>query len=190
MSENKTINHGNGAEAWGKIQLYTGKGKGKTTAGLGTGLRAHAQGKKVAYIYFDKGGSHYSEQAILDQLGIEYYRYGLDRIDPNTGKFRFGVTPEDKAEGEAGLAKARELMQNPDLDVLVLDEINISANLGIIEEADVLKLMGEKPAKLELIMTGRDAPEAFEEQADLVTEMTLKKHYFYEGAPAREGLDY
>lgn len=189
MSEKKTT-YTNGAEAWGKIQLYTGKGKGKTTAGLGTGLRAHANGKKVAFVYFDKGGEHYSEQAILDKLEVEYYRYGLDRIHPETGKFRFGVTDEDKEQGQAGLAKARELMERGDIHVLILDEVNISANLGIIEEKDVLALMDAKPEKLELIMTGRDAPESFEEKADLVTEMVLKKHYFYEKVPAREGLDY
>jgi cob(I)alamin adenosyltransferase len=188
MSEK--VEYTNGAEAWGKTQLYTGKGKGKTTAALGTALRAHANGKKVAFVYFDKGGEHYSEAKILDDLNIEYYRTGLDRIDPITGKFRFGVTDEDKNEGVEGLEKTKMLMTRGDLDVLVLDEINISTNLGIIEEQAVLDLLKLKPAKLELIMTGRDAPESFEEVSDLVSEMVLKKHYFYEGAPAREGLDY
>lgn len=188
--QSKTINYTDGSEAWGKIQLYTGKGKGKTTAALGTALRAHAQGKKVAFVYFDKGGEHYSEAKILDDLKIEYYRTGLDRIDPETGKFRFGVTEEDKAQGKKGLEKAKELMQRGDLDVLILDEINISASLGIFSEQEVLDLLKLKPKKLEIIMTGRDAPQSFEDAADLVTEMTLKKHYFYEGAPARYGLDY
>lgn len=187
---NKTHNYTDGSEAWGKIQLYTGKGKGKTTAALGTALRAHANGKKVAFVYFDKGGSHYSEQKILDDLGIEYYRTGLDRIDPETGKFRFGVTDEDKAEGKKGLDKAEELITRGDLDVLVLDEVAISTDLGILDEGDVLEVIKKKPKELELIMTGRDAPESFELAADLVSEMTLKKHYFYEGDPAREGLDY
>ncbi len=186
----KTINYGDGAEAWGKVQLYTGKGKGKTTAALGTALRAHANGKKVAFVYFDKGGTHYSEAKILDDLGIEYYRTGLDRINPETGQFRFGVTEEDKAEGKRGLDKVRELMERGDLDVLVCDEINISASLGIISEEDVLELLKLKKPKLELILTGRDAPASLEEAADLVTEMALKKHYFYKGDPAREGLDY
>lgn len=189
MSEKKH-EYTDGSEAWGKIQLYTGKGKGKTTAALGTALRAHANGKKVAFVYFDKGGSHYSEQKILDDLNVEYYRTGLDRIDPVTGKFRFGVTDEDKAEGKKGLDKAKELIQRDDLDVLVLDEVGISTDLGILEEGDVLETIKMKPAKLELILTGRDAPESFELASDLVTEMTLKKHYFYKGDPAREGLDY
>lgn len=179
-----------GADAWGKIQLFTGKGKGKTTAALGTGLRAHSQGKKVVFIYFDKGGEHYSEEKILRDLGVEHYRTGLDRIHPETGKFRFGVTDEDKAEGKRGLDLAQEVMQRGDSDLLVLDEINCSTTLGIIDEQTVLDLIASKPPKMELILTGRDAPQSFMDKADLVTEMTLVKHYFYEGAPAREGLDY
>jgi cob(I)alamin adenosyltransferase len=187
---NETINAGDGSQAWGKVQIYTGKGKGKTTAALGTGLRAHAQEKKVAFVYFDKGGEHYSEEAILEKLGVEYYRTGLDRIDPVTGKFRFGVTPEDKAEGKRGMEKAKELIARGDLDVLVLDEICISTTLGILDEQEALELIKSKPKKLELILTGRDAPKSFEEVADLVSSMEIKKHYFYEGEPAREGLDY
>ena len=193
----KTINNGNGSEAqpvrqagWGKIQIYTGNGKGKTTAALGTALRALAQGKKVVFVYFDKGGEHYSEEAILKKLEVEHYRTGLDRIDPETGKFRFGVTPEDIAEGEKGLVKAKELLERGDLDVLVLDEVCISTHLGILKEENVLELLKSKPQKLELILTGRDAPQSFEELADLVTQMDIKKHYFYGGASAREGLDY
>lgn len=175
---------------WGKIQVYTGNGKGKTTAALGTALRAHAKGRKVAFVYFDKGGSHYSEEAILEQLGVEYYRFGLDRIHPETGKFRFGVTDEDKEEGKKALEKTQELMKRKDLDVLVLDEVNISTNLGIIEESDVLAIIKSKPESLEIIMTGRDAPKSFLDLADLASEMNIIKHYFYDGKPAREGLDY
>ncbi len=185
-----SINYGNGAEAWGKIQVFTGKGKGKTTAALGTALRAHAQGKKVAFVYFDKGGGHYSEAAILDKLGIEYHRTGLDRIDPETGRFRFGVKQEDQLEGKRGLDTVMELMMRADLDVLVLDEICVSASLGIISTEDVLNLIACKPQKLELILTGRDAPKEICDRADLVSEINIVKHYFYEGAPAREGLDY
>lgn len=175
---------------WGKIQLYTGKGKGKTTAALGTALRAYNKGNHVAFIYFDKGGTHYSEAKLLDDLGIEYYRTGLDRINPETNKFRFGVTEADIKEGQKGLAKAKELMARGDVDVLVLDEVNISANLGIFSEAEVLEIIKLKPKNMELIMTGRDAPQSFIDAADLVTEMKLVKHYFYEGELAREGLDF
>ncbi len=175
---------------WGKIQIYTGNGKGKTTAALGTALRAHAIGKKVVFIYFDKGGDHYSEESILKNLGIEYHRFGLDRIDPITGKFRFGVTKEDKSEGEKALNKVRDVLERDEIDLLVLDEVNISTNIGIIAESDVLAIIKNKPESLELIMTGRDAPQSFIDLADLVTEMNIAKHYFYEGKPAREGLDY
>jgi len=82
------------------------------------------------------------------------------------------------------------LFKRGDLDLLVLDEVNISANLGIIEQSEVLDIIKSKPKNLEIIMTGRDAPQSFIDLADLVTDMKLVKHYFYDGKPAREGLDF
>ncbi len=177
---------------WGLIQVFTGDGKGKTTAALGTALRAAALGKKCAIIYFDKGGeSHYSERIILRNKvpEIEIYPTGLDRID-STGKFRFGVTDEDRAEGKRGLQILKDLIAKEAYDLIVLDEINPSTHLGIIDEDSVLGMISERSSKTELILTGRNAPQSFLELADLVTEMGLKKHYFYQGVKAREGLDY
>ena len=157
---------------------------------MGTALRAHAQGKKVVFVYFDKGGAHYSEEKILDDLGIEHHRYGLDRIDKVTNDFRFGTTEADKEEGRLALEKVQELFARGDVDVLVLDEVNCSVALEIIEEGEVLAVLKAKPAQLELIMAGRDAPQSFLDKADLVTEMKLIKHYFYQDELARFGLDY
>lgn len=179
-----------GTESWGKVQVFTGNGKGKTTAALGTGLRAYAQGRRVVFVYFDKGGSHYSERKLLEQLRIEYHGTGLDRIDPQSGKFRFGVTDEDKAEAQKGLAKTAELMGQSDLDVLVLDELCVTVGLGALTLEQVLPVLKQKPEKLELILTGRDCPQEIIDIADLVTEMTIVKHYFYDQIPARYGLDY
>lgn len=178
---------------WGLIQLFTGDGKGKTTAALGTALRAAAKGKRVAIIYFDKGGeAHYSERDLVRERikKIELFPTGLDRIDPVTNVFRFGVTEEDKREGERGLAIVERLFAEALHDLVVLDEINSSTALGIIEEAAVLELIKKKPAQTELILTGRNAPASFLELADLATEMKLVNHYFYRGVAAREGLDY
>lgn len=176
----------------GLIQVFTGNGKGKTTAALGTAIRAIAKGKKVAIVYFDKGGTHYSERKVLAERfpEIEFFATGLDRIDPVSGRFRFGVILEDKLEAERGFAKAREWIMGGRYDLIVLDEINTTISLGMLELRPVLELLREKPPHVEIIATGRNAPPELIELADLVTEMTLIKHYFYKGVPAREGLDY
>jgi cob(I)alamin adenosyltransferase len=181
----------------GLIQVYTGNGKGKTTAALGTALRAVSQGMKVAIVHFDKGGEHYSERALIAARlpEIELHASGLDRIDPITNRFRFGVTPEDKAEAERGLAIVHDIFaraatprEGPAL--VILDEINTTVTLGMLAEPDVLAVIKTKPAHVELILTGRTAPDSFKELADLVSDVNLVKHYFYHGVPARYGIDY
>lgn len=202
------------------IQIYTGNGKGKTTAALGLALRARAVGKRVAIVFFDKGGEHCSERKLLASLGIDWFGYGLDRIDPKTERFRFGVLTDDVAQVTAGIMKARELLtdvgaalrgrstgedvtpllrpsRDDPYDLLILDEINTAVALGMISEAAVEELISEKPEVTELVLTGRTEvahgkvtrPSYFD-RADLVTEMRLVKHYFYQGTPAREGFDY
>lgn len=203
----------------GLIQIYTGNGKGKTTAALGLAVRARAVGKRVAIVFFDKGGEHYSERKLLGQLGVDWFGYGLDRIDPKTERFRFGVIPDDVAQAQRGITKAKELLltrsgglqtstdrgdlkvaatsEMPYYDLLILDEINTTVALGMIPESAVEELIDAKPASTELVLTGRTEvahgkvvrPSYFD-RADLVTEMRLVKHYFYQGTPAREGLDY
>lgn len=178
---------------WGLIQIFTGDGKGKTTAALGTMIRAIAKGKKGAIVYFDKGGeTHYSEREFIRARvpEIDLFPTGLDRIDPTTNKFRFGVTEEDKQEGERGLDIVRELFHKKQHDLIVLDELNSSTSLGIISEPIVLTLLDQRPTDIELILTGRNAPSSFIARANLVTDMTIVKHYFYHGVAAREGLDY
>lgn len=186
-------------EQWGKLQIFTGNGKGKTTAALGTALRAFAVGKRVAIVWFDKGGTHYSERTLLGWLAdqqtpmhgaLTLVPCGLDRIDPESGRFRFGVTDEDKAEATRGWTEAERFIRSGEHDLIVLDEINSTIALGMLAEAPVLAALDAKPTNVEIICTGRDASEALRERADLVTEMTLVKHYFYKGATAREGLDY
>ena len=173
------------------IQIYTGDGKGKTTAALGLILRAVACGMKVAYVQFDKGGKHYSERKIFAERfpEVDMFGTGLDRMEDN-GRFRFGVTDNDKQEGEKGMEIVRRLFREAKHDLIVLDEINISTSLGIVAEADVLALLKQKPPQVELVLTGRNAPTSFIELADLVTEMRMNKHYIQQGIKARYGLDY
>jgi cob(I)alamin adenosyltransferase len=182
----------------GLLQVYTGDGKGKTTAALGVAMRAYAAGKSVGIVYFDKGGGHYSERKLLDCLAaapcpgsgsVRYAATGQDRIDPATGEFRLGVTEEDRTGARQGLAAAREMFA-AGLDLVVLDEFNVSLRLGQIAEADGRALIDMKPEKTECICTGRGAPEWLLARADLVTEMKDVKHYFTRGIKARQGIDF
>ncbi len=176
------------------LHIYTGNGKGKTTAALGLAIRAVGAGKRVGIIYFDKGGeAHYSERAMLrerfaNEITIE--PTGLDRIDPVTNEFRFGVTEADKKEARRGLEKAREWIASNQFDLIILDEINSTTALGMLAVGEMVEILRVRPHKREVVLTGRDAPEEFKELADLITDMTLVKHYFYDSVPAREGFDF
>ena len=121
---------------------------------------------------------------------IDFFVTGFDRIDPITGRFRFGVTDEDRAEGQRGLIIIKKIFDEQRHTLIVMDEINSSTDLGIVSEAGVLALLDQRPPDVELILTGRNAPASFIERADLVTDMAIVKHYFYHGVKAREGLDY
>ncbi len=180
-----------GREGYGLIQVFTGNGKGKTTAALGEVIRARAVEKKVGIVYFDKGGeTHYSERHVLEQIeGIDYVATGRDRIDPDTGRFDFSVQDTDKQEAQRGLSAAQKMFDEG-CDLVVLDEINSTTDLGMLKVSDVLKLLDSKPDNTEVIMTGRHAPKEFLDRAHLITQMRLHRHYFYSGVPAREGLDY
>lgn len=174
------------------VQVYTGNGKGKTTAALGTALRAVASGRRVAIVAFDKGGGNYSERSIIAERlpEIDMFPTGLDRIDPVTGRFRFGVTPEDRAEGKRGLRIAEDLFAVPRHDLVILDEVNIATSLGILREDEALRVLARRPAGMELILTGREAPPSFLALADLVSEIHPVAHYFRHGTIARKGIDY
>lgn len=177
----------------GLIQIYTGDGKGKTTAALGLAVRAVGAGQKVAIVYFDKGGEHYSERRVLAEKfagQIDFRATGLDRIDPDTGVFRFGVEPSDIDEAQRGLALAEQFIRSGQHDLVILDEINAVVSLGMLSPEPVEELLRQKPVSVELVLTGRGAPQSFRDQADLVTEMGLVDHYYYRGVPAREGVDF
>ena len=175
------------------IHVYTGNGKGKTTASLGVVMRTVGAGRRAAVIYFDKGGTHYSERAILDKLATPYFVFGRDRIDSVTNRFDFSITEVDREMGEAGLKKAIELVTSRKYQTIVLDEINSTAALKMINEEKVIALMEQIKKDypdLEVIFTGRNATDGIKAMADLVTEMKLEKHYFYNGVRAREGIDF
>ena len=174
----------------GQIHVYTGAGKGKTTAALGLAVRAAGQNKKVAIVYFDKGGLLYGERNILPKLApqINFWVTGLVRFVP--GKpFRFGVTEGDRKEVLKGLDIVRDLFKKK-YDLIIMDEIASCMHLKMVPVSRVLKLMRVRPKKIELVLTGRGCPKKIMDAADLVTEMKLVKHYFYRGIPARKGIEF
>ncbi len=178
-----------GRQGYGLVQIFTGEGKGKTTAALGEIIRAYGAGKKVGVVYFDKGGSHYSERFALDRLEIPYVATGRDRMEATTGRFDFSLTSEDRKETQCGLVAAKDFFDSG-CDVVLLDEINSCVALGMISVEEVLALIKNKPEGVELILTGRHAPAVLLDAAHLVSDVQMKKHYFYSGVKAREGLDY
>ncbi len=170
------------------MQVYTGEGKGKTTAALGLALRAAGRGLRVYICQFMKGRETGEFKAIEKFLStyIEIHKCGgrkfvMDRNNP----------PEEEIlRARAGLTEARKAMLSGSYDIVILDEVNVAIYFNLIEEDDVLGLIREKPENVELVLTGRNAPKSIIEIADLVTEMKEIKHYYKDGVPAREGIEY
>jgi len=170
----------------GLVELFTGNGRGKTSAALGTALRALGCGLRVHIIYFMKGGFPYNEQKALAHLpNVSYERFGGSHfVNPNN------VRPEDKEEARKALDAARKAMLSGNYDVIILDEVNIATAWGLVDTTEVVELIKQKPENVELILTGRYAPKELVELADLVTEMVKVKHPYDKGIASREGIDY
>jgi cob(I)alamin adenosyltransferase len=171
----------------GLIQVFTGSGKGKTTAALGTVLRAAGHGLKISVIFFIKGRSTQGENKTLAGLpGVKVASFGLRKFIHKSE----GVNPEEKTQAEAALAAARADITGGKFDLVVLDEINCACFFNLITPDAVIKLLKEKPSHVEVILTGRNAPQSIIDMADLVTEMTKIKHPFDKGTKARKGIEY
>jgi len=170
----------------GLIQVYTGPGKGKTTAALGQALRAAGRGLKVYIIQFIKGGFDYGELYIIDRIpNVTLRAFGR-------GRFITGGKPakEDVEQAVEALKLAKEVVKSGEYDVVILDEVNVALYYKLIPLEEVLKLMDEKPKHVELVLTGRKAPREVIEKADLVTEMVEIKHPYQKGKPPRLGIEY
>jgi cob(I)alamin adenosyltransferase len=170
----------------GMIQVYTGNGKGKTTAALGLACRAVGHGLKVFVIQFMKGNIAYGEiesaKKLAPYLMIKQMGRGcLVRRD--------ALDTEDFTSAQEAMDLAREVLQGGEYDILILDEINIAVDLGLVKKEEVLKLMDERPSQVELVLTGRYAVPEIVAQADLVTEMREVKHYYHTGIKARDGIE-
>jgi len=171
----------------GLVQIYTGEGKGKTTAALGLALRAVGRGFRVYIVQFMKGRGGYGE--------LE----GLKRLQPECQLEHFGAQgwvhkgenlEEHIKEVRKAFMRAQEIIISKEWDIVILDEILNALWFELIPESEVLELLSKKPLHVELVLTGRNASQALIERADLVTEMVQRKHPFEQGIMARPGIEY
>ena len=171
----------------GLIQVYTGDGKGKTTASVGLAVRCVGHGLKVCFITFHKDPERwgYGELKVLKKLGVDVFGFA------DHPHFDESLNTEDvRRECLEGLECARKVMRKGNYDLLILDEINISVRDGFLKEEEVLSILDEKPEGLEVVLTGRDAPEGLVERADLVSEIRKVKHPYDKGIPGWEGIEF
>ncbi len=173
----------------GLVIVYTGSGKGKTTAALGIVLRAVGHGMKVCMIQFIKGEWYYGELTSSKRLEPEFELIAA-------GKGFVGILDDDHQEedhhkaAQAALALARDKLASATYDVVILDEISYAVKLNLISEKDVLGIIAAKPERTSLVLTGNYAPESVIAAADLVTEMKETKHPYQQGIKAKKGIDY
>jgi len=168
----------------GYVQVYTGNGKGKTTAALGLALRATGAGLKVYIAQFAKGDDCSELHALAnlwDLITLKQFGRG--------GFIRGKPTDEDIRAARDGLAQARDALISGHYDVVILDEANIATHFGLFPAEDLLDLIEARPANVELVITGRNADGRVIERADLVTEMVEVKHYYQKGVAARKGIE-
>ncbi len=168
----------------GLIQIYTGKGKGKTTAALGLAMRAAGHGFKIAIIHFMKIWD-YGEVRSLKKLGIDLFRYGTTELI-----YPENPSPVDFEQADEAMKKSEELLEKGDQDILILDEINVGLDFKLIPLKRVIDLLDKKPDHMELVLTGRNCPAELLERADLVSDMQEIKHPFQKGINARRGMEY
>lgn len=170
----------------GLIQVYTGSGKGKTTAALGLALRAAGHDLQVYIVQFMKGWPHYGELTSVQHLpNVTLRQFGrpdfVDRDNPD---------PEDIRLAHEALEHAGQIIAGGDYDVVILDEVNVALDYGLIGLDDLLSLLEAKPEHVELVLTGRGAHPEIVKRADLVTEMLAIKHPYDAGVPGRKGIEY
>ncbi len=168
----------------GYIQLYTGDGKGKTTAAIGLAIRAAGAGKTIVIAQFVKG-MHYAEMDVLKMIpSIRLKQYGRKCF------IKDEPTPEDIRAARRGMKEVDAIVKNNECHVLILDEITIALLYQLVPVEHVVDLLRNKPLSMEIVLTGRSAPQALYDVSDLVTEMKEIKHYYQKGVEARAGIEY
>ncbi|UCC68088.1 MAG: cob(I)yrinic acid a,c-diamide adenosyltransferase [Armatimonadota bacterium] len=182
----------------GLIQVYTGTGKGKTTAALGLAMRAAGHGLRVCFVQLLKRGWDSGERKAAQRLSpeIEIHAFGApqwgdqSKADKDTPWWELPPSEEDRKQAREGALFALRAVTSGDYDIVVLDEVFGALKLGLISLEEVMELIQRKPPKVELVLTGREAPDEVLGQADLVTEMNAVKHPYHRGIEARRGIEY
>lgn len=178
-------------EQRGYIQIYTGNGKGKTTASLGLAMRALGRNWKVLLIMFTKGGDNYGELTSFRNLSskiknnLTIVQAGLDRIVYASNK-----NNDDEKEIKCGWDIAQKAIKDNEYQLIILDEINIAIDLEILDINEVIEVLKNKPQNMEIVLTGRNAHPKVIEIAHLVSEIVPIKHYWDTGIQAREGIEF
>ncbi|HPZ42414.1 MAG TPA: cob(I)yrinic acid a,c-diamide adenosyltransferase [Bacillota bacterium] len=175
------------AKRRGMVHVYTGDGKGKTTAALGLALRVIGHGGKVFMLQFMKGSKNYGEIKAAE-------KYLPDLTIVQSGQESF-VSKEEPAEIDIrlaleGLALAKKVVAENYYDLVILDEINVALDFKLVPLKDVLELIKNKPEEMELVLTGRYAPREIIEMGDVVSNVTLVNHPYYHGVEARQGIEF
>ena len=186
MSNSRSDNKPDAEPRVGLVQIFTGDGKGKTTAALGTAIRAIGHGLRVFVAVFMKGDYPYGEwDALASFSNATIRRFGFREFtDPHN------VKPEEREQAEAALKAARDAMLSREYDLVILDEVNVASAWKLIKLEDVVRLVKDKPPEVELILTGRRAAKELIDMADLVTECVKIKHPFDKGTLARQGIEF
>lgn len=175
----------------GYIQVYTGNGKGKTTASLGLAMRALGRNWKVLIIMFTKGGNDYGELNSFRELSdtisdnLKIVQAGLNRI-----VYKENQNEKDIQEIKNGWELAKKAIQNHEYQLIILDEANIAIDLGILDVDEVVETLKHKPEDMEIVLTGRNAHPKIVEIAHLVSKIEPVKHYWDTGISARKGIEY
>ncbi|MFZ0304262.1 MAG: cob(I)yrinic acid a,c-diamide adenosyltransferase [Terracidiphilus sp.] len=172
----------------GLILINTGPGKGKTTAALGTALRAAGNGMRVLVLQFLKGSWHYGELDAVETFGQNFQMKQMGRGFVKVGGAE--TDPEDIRLVEAAWAEAREAIESGEWDMVVLDEINYAISYGMLDPGQVAEVLRNKPEMVHVILTGRNAHPLLVEMADTVTEMREVKHAYQKGILAQRGIEY
>ncbi len=173
-------------KALGRVHVLTGPGKGKTTAAFGLALRAAGHGLKVCVIQFMKTGMTSGEVVALKRIDeVQVHQFGTGRfVNPKK------ITEEDRKSSSDAMALARRFLAGRDCDLLILDEVNVAVHFGLVDADAVLSVLRSRRPGIEVVLTGRDAPQEFVDFADYVSFIDERKHPYKEGLSARKGIEW